>query len=163
MKYNIGDYSSILAVIITIVGFALTLVKVFQSTKASKEAQRIVENIKKEISKSETVIDIATIIAVLDEIVRLHRDNNWVLLPERHRILRRLLLDVKNNYPHLNDEQKSTIQSTIQHMKSVEEGVEIAILSKISPQKVARIISTVSTQSDKLYELLNDIKSKIGG
>lgn len=159
IKNNIGEYASILGLLVTLIGFAITLYNVNKSKKASELSQTAVSNMRKDLARSETVIEVSSVINSLDEIRRIHRLKNWSLLFERYTTLRRSLVSIKTNYKALTKEQKSIIQSTIQNIKSIEDDVELALLNNTEPKGIDRINKIVADHTDRLYELLIEIKN----
>ena len=159
---GIGDYASIMALFITIVGFVLTFIKVLQSKKIAEQSKEIAEKIRTDIMRTDTVIEFSNAISTMDEIKRLHRKNAWEILPERYSVLRKTLISIKTSSKDLSDNQIKILQSAIQNFKNIEEQVEIALLQNKIPDNIDKLNKIISLQSDKLQETLIEIKNKIG-
>lgn len=161
-NYNLGDYASIVGLLITIVGFIYTLINVIKTRRASINAEKIALQVRADISKLDTVSLISTVISVMDEIKRLHRQGAWEILPERYSSIKKSLISIKSTYPELPLEHKKIIQSAISNFSSIEKQVETAIYQKTIPCDVDKLNILISRQVDKLQEIFIDVKNKIG-
>jgi hypothetical protein len=88
-EYRIGDLASIAGVLIALVGFGLTLRGVRKTKSAAQSAAIAAEVTRNSIRRLDTVVDFSAAITILDEIKRLHRGGQWMLLPEPPRVRRR--------------------------------------------------------------------------
>jgi ABC-type protease/lipase transport system fused ATPase/permease subunit len=93
--YHVGDLASISGVLISVIGFILTVYNVRRSRKAAELARDAAQSAKNSIQTFETVVDLSTVIGLLEEIKRSHRNNQWALLPDRYAALRKTLISVR--------------------------------------------------------------------
>ena len=161
-RYSLGDIASILGLLITIIGFIITFIKVRQSKNAAELAQEISLKLRDDLQRTDTVIEFSSAITSMDEIKRLHRKGAWEILPERYTALRKSLITIKSNNDNLSNEQMQKIQSAIQNLKSIEEQVDTAIIRKKEPENVDKLNKIIALQTDKLTEVLIEIRNKIG-
>jgi hypothetical protein len=70
---RIGDLSGVAGVLISIVGFTVTLWGVFKSKRAAQAAEEAARSTRDRIRLLDTAVDFSTAIAALEEIKRLHR------------------------------------------------------------------------------------------
>jgi hypothetical protein len=160
--YRLGDIASIIGVIISIVGFGLTLFLVFRSKSAAQQAKDAVLSVKNDIRRVDTIADFSTGLNTMEEIKRLHRQNAWEILPDRYSALRRSLISIRTSNPNMQDSYKQTIQSTIQKLKGIEKQVEMALATGDNPPNVARLNSIITQLVDQLHEILIEIRNEIG-
>ncbi|QQS36833.1 MAG: hypothetical protein IPM56_02415 [Ignavibacteriales bacterium] len=161
-KYSLGDLASIFGLIITIIGFVITFIKVRQSKNAAELAQVISLKLREDLQRTDTVIEFSAAIISMDEIKRLHRQRAWEILPERYTSLRKSLISIKSSNDKLSIEQMRKLQSAIQNLKSIEEQVDFAIIHKKEPDNVDKLNKIIALQADKLTEVLIEIRNKIG-
>ena len=92
VTHNIGVFVDIFGLLLTIIGFAITIFGVFRAKGAAQRADEATRNLKSMMLRIDTVADLSAAMAVMDELKRLHRDDDWTLLPERYSTLRRTLI-----------------------------------------------------------------------
>lgn len=159
---NLGDYSSIVALFITIIGFIFIIIKILQSKKVAEQAKEISENIRTDILRTDTVMEFTNALSAMAEIKRLHRKDAWEILPDRYSSLRKTLITIKSSFKGFTSKQIKDLQSAIQNFKNMEDQVETALIQKKAPENVDRLNNIISLQIDKVQEILIDIKIKIG-
>jgi hypothetical protein len=156
VQYHIGDVASVAGVVISLIGFAVTLVGVWRSSSAALLAQNAAESARNSIRAFETVVDINSAIKVLEELKVAHRRDEWVGLPERYAALRKTLIEIRTA-GGLADEQASVLQSAIANLKQMEEAVERA-LPEIPPKMHAKFNARVSANIDELTAVLAQLR-----
>jgi hypothetical protein len=67
-EYTAGDWLSVLSLLITLIGFAITIFNVVRSRTAAEEAERAVANVREDILRIDMVAEFAAAIAAMDEI-----------------------------------------------------------------------------------------------
>lgn len=97
IDYNIGDYSSIFGILITIIGFGITLFQVLKTKSASVYAKDSINEFKHEVMKFKTVSDLSEIVAIMSEIKELNRQKQWNLLIFRYDDLKKRLIEVETS------------------------------------------------------------------
>src|SRR4051812_47034786 len=157
---QIGSWASIAGVLLAVIGFGATLYGVFKSKSAAERAEAATAQTRDTILVLNAVDDFSTAVAAFEEIKRLHRANAWVILPDRYSELRKRLVSLRATYSHLSQENRASIQAAIQHLVDLEARVEKALASGTMPANVPKINEIVSTQADKLSELLAVLKMR---
>ncbi len=162
-SYKLGDFASILGLIISLFGFGVTIFAVFRSKEAAERAAAVVETVRKDLRKSETVADFASALAVMAEIKRLHRQHSLQLLPDRYSSLRKSLISIRSSNPILTDSDKKIIQSSITQFSSIELRIDEHLLKNASTDlNFSKINGIVSKQIDKIQEVLIRLRTEIG-
>ncbi len=163
---SIGDYSSILALIITLIGFGVTLHQLSKTKKASEVATTTINEMRDDLQRVDIVAILSTVVIEMEEIKRLHREKVHSQLAEKYAKLRASLISIKVFENIFIDEDLIALQSTITQLSASEksldkykEDIEHNIPTTF---KISRLNGSISNHIDKLNELLIRIKLKIG-
>lgn len=157
-----GDLASVAGVLISLVGFGITIRSVVLSKRAAEKAQESAQRVREGMLRSDTMVDLSAAVSIMDEIKRLHRaSGQWPVLLDRYSALKGLLISIRASSPFLREEHRAALLGAMQQFSTIEESVERALASK-RPLKVAALNQIVSDQLDKLNELLAFIKLEIG-
>jgi type II secretory pathway pseudopilin PulG len=148
VERNLGDIASVTSLIISIIGFSATLWNVIRSKRAAEQAEQAVQKMRGYLAQIDTVSQSSSAIAIMDEVKRLRRAEAWIVLPDRYSALRSSLILIRNITPNLSDEQKSQIQSAIQHSSSIEMDIEELISKRRKSLSVSNINEIMSKQLD---------------
>lgn len=159
---TIGNIASVLGLVITVAGFWIAIRGIQKTKQAAQHAREAVEEVRKDMHQFTSISELATAISSMEEIKRLHRQEAWNILPDRYSALRKSLISIRTAYPDLTDSQKATLQGAISQFTTIEKQVETALATD-KPLKVARLNSLVTKEVDSLVELLEEIRSHIGG
>jgi hypothetical protein len=124
---HLGDLSGILGVFISLIGFLITIIGVYKSQGAAERAEKAAKSTRESIQLLNSVVDFSAAISILEEIKRLHRREDWLLLPDRYASIRKLLISLRSSGPRLSDEQSTVIQTALANLRSIEEQVERAM------------------------------------
>jgi len=151
---SIGDIASVLGLIVSIAGFAWTLIAVAKAKQVAQGAKEAAERARAEILKSNSMVELASAVAAMEEIKRLHRQGAWPLLPDRYASLREALSMIRTMRPAMSDEHQSVFQGAIQQLRSIEDKVERALATEQTPRNVPALNKVISLQIDKLTEVL---------
>jgi hypothetical protein len=159
---GIGDWSSVLGLIIGIIGFIITIYTVIRAKSASEQASLAAQEARDQMRHIDTISEISLIIASLSEVKWLHRNNGWEVLQDRYSKIRCSLIVIKTSNKTLTDDHKKAIQGTIQIITQIEKKVEQAISENSIPTEIAQFNTAISKQIDKLQQILVEIKILIG-
>lgn len=156
---HLGDLASIAGLLLGLVGFTATIIGVWRSRKSAQRAQEAAEEARQAVMRSQTISDVSSAVTRFEEIKRLHRVKAWQFLPDQYSRLRLMLVAVRTTSPDLTNKERATIQGAVQHLSDMEKLVEKSIgnSNEIDGPKLNSIIST---QMEKLTEVLETLKSK---
>jgi hypothetical protein len=157
-----GDVASVVGVIVSLIGFIITIIGVVGSKRAAKRAEDAAVEARAKILWTDTIMELSSAIAVMDEIKRLHRVGAWSQLPDRYSYLKRLLISIRSSNPDLVEGYRTTLQSAIQHFTDIEKKVERALVNDSAPTGVAKLNTIVSSQLDQINEVLAALRQEIG-
>jgi hypothetical protein len=87
-----GDIASLFGILLTVVGFAVTIRNVHVSSRASLRAEQAAVETRRAIRLFDTIAEVAGAVSALEEIKRLHRDGAWPVLPDRYSALKKSLI-----------------------------------------------------------------------
>ncbi len=96
----------------------------------------------------------------MEEVKRLHRDSNLVLLPDRYFAIKKILIELKSEHVVFEDQQRAVVQGAILHFKSFEKHTEKLIQKNKEIEDAPRLNGIVTTISESFQELLGYVKSK---
>jgi len=159
---NLGDWASILGVIIVFVGFFLAIYKIRRLKSTAEAVRNGVGKVREDVLRVKTVAEFSAALSVMDEIKRLHRQQAWQVLPDRYAHLRKALITIKTSNSDLEQEQKTALQGAIQIFSGIEGQVENALAKDIGSLDVPKLNRLISKQIDSLQEVLIEIQDKIG-
>jgi|SRR4051812_38574934 hypothetical protein len=160
---HLGDLSGILGVLVSIIGFGVTLTGVLKSKRAAQRAEEASRQTRDSIRLLDAVVDFSSAIAILEEIKRAHRQQQWSVLPDRYAAIRKLLIALRATNSDLSDVQKAAIQTALANLTYVERAVERGLVNPAS-LKPTRFNAAISTDIDNLQAILVELKTtKSGG
>ncbi len=149
--------------VVTIIGFVVTIINVIKSKNAATLAEETVRSVREDLRLYQTVNGFASALVTMDEIKRLHRQKEWVLLPDRYNNLRKSLISIRCENPILSENDQKEIQAAIMQFSGLEKLIDEYLSSeKKSEIDIPKINSRVSKQIDRIQELLVKLNSKVG-
>lgn len=157
-----GDLASVFGVAVSLVGFVYTLKQVTRSKEAAQRAEQAALSTRAKILMADTVMDLSSAIAMMEEIKRLHRNGEWNQLPDRYSALKTLLISIRTSSGKLSAEHSTSLLSSVQHFNDIEQRVERALARGKTPSNVSRLNEIVSLQLDRTHEILAVLKQQIG-
>jgi hypothetical protein len=159
---HIGDWASVAGVLISIIGFAVTLVSVFKARTAASRAEAAAKSTRDAIRLFDAIVDFSSAITILEQIKRAHRQQEWVLLPDRYAELRKILIAARTKNESLTAEHKTAIQDTITSLRTMESLVE-RNMQNPGTLKVTKFNGVVSKHIDTLVAVLAELRAADSG
>ena len=160
---HLGDWASVLGVLIALVGFGITIYNVVRSRKSSDRAETAANQALQSVRYIDTVQNLSKAISIMEEIQRLNRAKEWKVLLDRHLNFRSILIEVKGAADSLGDGHLASIQSGILQSRLISHKIESALGKDAEPKDVALMNRVLSEQTEKLGAILVDIKMSIDG
>ncbi|MBA5706810.1 hypothetical protein DT037_06930 [Pseudomonas fulva] len=161
-EYSIGDFASIIGLVISIIGFIWTIRASVSSKEAAVQTKFVVESIKNDLRRIDAVSDFSTAVAIMEEIKRLHRLNSLQLLPERYSQLTKFLISIRSSNSLISDDDREVIQSAIAQFASLERLVEGFLHDGQGRIDTPKMNASVSKQVEAVQGLLIRIKQNTG-
>lgn len=160
---HIGDVAGVLGILISVAGFAVTVLKLRKAQSAAEAARDAATNTRRSLAYAAVLADFASGVAIFEEIGRFHQSRIVEPLPDRYAALRKILIVARASSDalegqSLTDEQKTILQSALVNIASAQEVVNRAIAKEVAPD-FPRLIRLFSKDLDGLYELLVHLKS----
>lgn len=159
---QVGDLTGVIGLAITLFGFAATLAGVHKSKTAAERAELAARSTRDSIRHFETVVDFSGVIAMLEDVKRGHRQEQWSLMLDRYAAIRKVLVTLKAANVNLTAEQQSEIQLALTNISGIEETVE-AGLSDPESLRPDQFNQIVSQDIDRLQAMLVDLKVASAG
>jgi hypothetical protein len=167
MTHNhLGDVASIAGVLISIIGFLVTLIQLTRSRRAAEAAKIAAVTTRQSLAYIGAISDFASAIEILEEIKRYHRSGMIQPLPDRYMALRKILVTARAGHgdmPGLTTDQLTIIQSALLNLSKAEELIDRTLSSK-QPDAVdfPRLNRILSKDIDQLQIVLTHLKSLAG-
>ena len=166
-----GNLLNIVGIILTVIGFWVTIRSSWKARDAAELAQREVAKVRNDLRRVSTVADFSQALALVDDIKRLHRDGEWPTLLDKYSTLKSLIITIRSTYTGFSDDQKTNMQSAVTQLTNMENQLDkflmrqksLADQSKNEPPNVARLNSILIKHADRFREILVQIQNDIGG
>ena len=155
-----GDTASITALVLTIVGFSITIVGVWRSKAAAAQAREAAENAIEVVTKFDILSELTSTLAAIEEVRRLQREHAWRILPDRYADIRRRLTVVTNSDMTIVNEHREAIQSSAKVIDRFQRKVELALANGGEPPNPAKLNIALSIEFDKLHSVLLQIRNQ---
>lgn len=161
---DLGDVASVVGIVITIIGFGVTLWQVYRSKSASLQAKESVEHFQKEVLKYKTVSDLSETISMVNEIKELNRQSEWKLLLHRYSDLKRRFIDIKQSNIEFTKFQNQNIQDMIFAIDDICDIVENIVNKNVQEDEfdITKINRIITKHADGIFGILIKIKSVRG-
>jgi hypothetical protein len=145
-----------------LVGFAITLRNVYVSRRAAERAESASVETRDALRLFDTLQELASAVAALEEVKRLQRERAWTTLPERYSALRKSLITIRRSHAALTEEQQVRVQRAITFLADMEKKVERSFDDGQPIEKIARFNELTSSHVTELHELLLEIRLRSG-
>ena len=159
---RVGSVASVAGVFLSVIGFAITIRNVYVSRRAAERAEMASVETRQALRLFDTVQELASAVAALEEVRRLQRGRVWATLPERYSALRKSLITIRRSHAELTDDQQTKLQQAITFLADMEKKVEKSIDDEQPIEKVARYNELTSGHITELHELLLNIRLQSG-
>ena len=156
-----GDLVSILGLVVSVGGFSIAIAQIVRSRKAAEAAEHAALETREGLSKNLTIADLVRASERIEELKRLHRENQWALAISRYQDVRLMLRDVRAQHPKLTREQQRGIQNIITEFVDIESEVNGAIAGGRQPTETERIDIALLRAQSVLNELASDLKQSV--
>lgn len=158
-----GDVASVIGVLVSLVGFAITIYALLRSKSAAEQAALAVDEVREKIGLREAIADLSSVVNEVDEIKQIHRAEVWSILPPRYTAVKRHLAAIQIANSNLSRREKGAIQGVIQQFTELEHIIEAALAAKRPPEDTPSLNAVVSQQADKLHTILVCAQRNVGG
>lgn len=159
---KVGSVASVLGVLLSVMGFAITIRNVYVSRQAAERAEVASLETREALRLFDTIQELTSAVSALEEVKRLHRERAWNTLPERYSALRKSLITIRRSNPALSEDQQSRLQSAITFLADMEKRVERSLDDGQPIEKIARFNELASDHVVGLHELLLEIRQQSG-
>lgn len=154
---HIGDLASVAGVIISLIGFAVTVWNVRRSKSAAERAEAAAHEARRGIRIYETVSEFSAAIAIMEELKRLHRLRASDMLLDRYSALRKALITVRRLSPSMDEGIGTKIQNAVTSLAVMEHQLETSRSRGSSPDFV-RLNRVLSRDIDELHAILVEMR-----
>jgi len=142
----------------SVVGLVIVIWASLTAKNAAEQARDAARQVKDRIATLDTLADVSTALAIMEEIKRLQRAGAWPIALDRYSTLRRHLIRVEQMNPTLKETQRTQVAGAIVQFRIIERKIEKAMSVPDSRIDTARFNAILSSQIDALEGVLSLIK-----
>lgn len=157
---GLADYASIISLFVGFVGFAVTIFASLRSLRHSKNAENLVISMRSDLKRNATIHDFARIVALMEDLKRMHREKTLEGLPERYSSLRVALIGVRADNSLLGEEDQKAIQGAISMLSSLERDFDAHRVNG-HDFNVAKINASINRHIDRVHEVVIVLRDKV--
>ena len=155
-----GNLASLAGLLVSLVGFAITIWNVRRSKEASLQAELAARGARDRIMAFDTMKELSAATTTMEEIKRLQRAAAWVVLPDRYSSVRKLLGSVQANGLDFSNDDRIVLVGVMGQLAGLEQLIEKAVASEDWPTNVPKLNNMISQQVDKVNSLMAAFRSK---
>ena len=156
-----GDLASIAGLVLSIVGFGVTILGVWRAKSAAEQARQAAVAARESIAHYDAIADLSAAIAIMDEIKRLQREHVWSLLPDRYSELRRRLVAIRESHAQLSRLERQTIRLAIGAFAECAAEVELRLEDGSMTLSAATLNGRLSYHLDEVYAVLLSLQRSL--
>ena len=155
------DWFSITGSSLTFIALVIAIVQLRKTASAALAAKQASEDIKIKLISIEILNDLSKSITFLSELKVLTREKKWELVSDRCGFIKLSIINIKNTYPNLEDNDKKKLQSSITQLTTLEKKIEenISVINSDTSQlnKANNILIKMTVD---LQDLLSRLKTE---
>jgi hypothetical protein len=153
-----GNFSSVIGLVVSTIGFFWTLIIVWKSKTAAQRAEEAASAMKEALLKYESLTNCSNAISIIEEIRTFHREAEWDKSLYRYSRLTPVLLGLKADRGSFSEKDMGVIAGMIKQVAGCEKEVDKIRMDSKYQIKADRLNEILSTQVRKLHELLSNLK-----
>ena len=162
-NWKIADLAAILGLGVALIGFALTIGLAKQAKTAADLAKSEVSKVRSDLVSFDVVRSASEALAIFDEIERRFLiEGGWMNLHERYGALYRALGSLRAAPLMVTSAQKKLLVSAQAEVRDIRDQLRSAAMQKTEPKNLEAISTQTLLHADKLGELLEALKNRIG-
>lgn len=154
--FDASGWQGLVGLLLTVAGFAVTIVNVLRGRSAAEEAKRAADRAVAEVQKLKVVTDLSSSISELEGIRRLLREDSWHQVSERLSYVRKLLIGVGIRYPAMGEGDAARLKRSVVVFADVEKEIDRFHRGK-SRINADRMNQTLIDETDALVEIISSM------
>lgn len=163
VELHLGSPLGLVGLALSAIGLCLAVWTLHKTRTAAEAAVRAVADLRDSLAKVDRIASCTAALTLLNEIKRLQRSSNWDSLPDRYSELRQLLVQIRGATTSVSPEHQRAIQTVLAHSGIVENQIEEHLARREPRPDAARINQVMSSQADKISEIIVEIRHTLGG
>jgi len=162
LKYHVFGFSSLIGLLVAVVGFCITLINVLKTKKAAIRTQEIINKVMKDVSRIDTISELSATLNAMDEIKTKFQRKDFSRLPEGCNQMRTKLIFIREAYKDFTPEQSAVIQGSITFLNRMES--EFILIRENNEETIntALFSKNFNKHIDELHVVLINVKKQIG-
>jgi hypothetical protein len=157
-KPEVSGAVGALGLLLTIVGFGVTLVQLWRTRSAADAAARSARAVQEQVGRFDTIAACSSAVQALEEIERLHRDGPLHQLPDRYVSVLKVLIQIAGTTPAVTEAHLVELQSAISQLATLKTVVEKEARKGSTQLDAPRLNRITSRIIAALIGLLTDLR-----
>lgn len=154
---KLGEFISLASLVVSVLGLIITAI----AAAAAVGARRAAKEAKQAIRQLDVVVDLSSILAMMEEIKLHHRTGQWEALLFRYSIVRSKLIGINNGSFNFSESHRTAITDAVEHLSKMETTIEKVRVGKVTAPTAEALNRPVGNLIDSLGAVLSELKSKI--
>lgn len=166
-KSEVANPASSIGLMVSIIGFFITIVSVIKSKNAAQAAAQAAHHAHHAILKIDYFSDCSSAITILEEGKRILQSNEYQFLVDRLSAAKRLVIRVKSSLKPITESQATLLMSTIALISSCEmESINLVLPNSSPPGRakpeVKRVYKAITNAIDNLNNFIAALRANEG-
>jgi hypothetical protein len=158
-QYRLNEYSDILGLCITIVGFGFTFWKLRRTRKAAEAARDAAREAQAQVTQLGAVIALQEVLTEMEDVKTLLRQQAWSILVVHLPKMRRVLIQIRESAPNLGADAQKSFQGAIASLRTFEERAHRLLSGGASDPDIPRMIGKTISNIDNLNGTLQQMRN----
>jgi len=161
-KHRINEYSDVLGLLVTIVGFGLALYNIRRSRLVASQALAVAKSVREDIFKSDTIAELSAALIAMETIKNYARLQAFGQMQDRLADVKHRLAGIRTTSSMLSSDDKAILQGAIAQFSLLEAKIDRALEAGSAPTGWARDNSVLSTHIDRVHSVLSALRTSSG-
>lgn len=158
--HRIGDLASLLGILISVVGFGVTVWTAARAKRAAVQAAEAAERVAADLKRHDLVQDLTMVMATIDEIRRLNAIAGTQFIPDRIIQLRRVLVGIRSRSV-IDPADQKVLQGLVTLLNQMEKGLWSRPVDEL---KISGLhMSKLMARADKVHSIMQRVRDAVVG
>lgn len=158
---GIGEALSVADILLTLIGFTITVIAALRAKKAAELARLAAETAKLHVFRLDLVAEVAAVIQLLDELKRLHRAKALDLLPDRYTSVRAKVVSIKESDVVTLENDQRSLQDVVTRIAAIQKALDRNQLVLDDAKQLAKFNESISLCSDSMLAFKERLRNSM--
>jgi hypothetical protein len=151
-----SDWLSIIGLLLTLVGFSITIFAAFRAKSAAESARAAASSAANIVRRLDVIGELATVIQLIEELKRLQRSRAVDLLPDRYASVRGRLISIRQYFS--DEKSQEAIQDVVARIASLQRAYDRNASIFDDAKAISKSNDSLSNSIDALLKIQEEIK-----